>query len=133
MTKKSAHEILETVFDVVVKEAKDNPKFAKKVLDILPDDEEILTATKKAPRKRKEKLLDVDQYHAVNILRRFGEGVLEGKLNEVKKDDLRRVASFSGLKLTGPAAKKTATKAVIIEGIIQAAKRYIEQRNVAAA
>ncbi len=133
MSEKSAHELLEKVFSVVVKEAKSNPGFAQKMLEALPAEAVAKAGGKPVGRKRKKDDFDVGKYHAVNILRQYGEGVLEGRLNEVKKDDLKKVAAYSGLKLTGPAAKKAATKAVIIEGIVLAAKRYVEQRNVAAA
>ena len=131
MIETPAHEILARVFDVVVKEAKANPTFAEKMLDALPQD--MVKTARVQKRKKKEKIFDVSQYHAVNILRKYDAGVLEGKLYELTKENLKTAAAYSGLRLTGPASRKSASKAVIIKGIVDAAKHYIEQRAIAAA
>ncbi len=131
MSEQPAHEILKRVFDVVVKEAKNNPIFADKMLQALPP--EMVVKAKAKGRPKKEQLFDVSKYHAVNILRRYDVGVLEGRLYDLTKDNLKTVAKYSGLRLTGPAGRKSATKAMIVKGIVDAAKHYIEQRKSAAA
>ena len=134
MTEIPAHEILKNVFDVIVKEAKTNPEFAEKMVEALPA-HMVSTAKTRSKRKldRKQKRFDANKYHAVNILRRYDAGVLEGKLLELTKENLKTAAAFSGLRLTGPATRKSATKAVIVKAIVDAAKHYVEQRNIAAA
>jgi hypothetical protein len=59
---------------------------------------------------------------------------LRGKLERVKAiEDLRAVARFSGLLLTGPAARPKATRGDTIDAIVAAAKHYDAQRSTASA
>ncbi len=69
------------------------------------------------------------------MLRTHGENVLRGKLEQVKAaEDLRVVARFSVLLLTGPAARPKAKRGDLDpEGIIAAAKHYDAQRSTASA
>ncbi len=132
MNQFAAHEILEQIFAVVIDEAKKNPKFAKKVISALPKGV-VAKVEKQSTSVASQPAFDVDQYHAVNVLRNYGEGVLEGRLSELTKDKLKQVAAYSGLVLTGSAANKSASKSLIIQGIIEAAKQYVAQRDIALA
>lgn len=132
MSKLPPHEVLERIFSVIIEEAKTNSKFAKKLVGVLPKNTMAIAERPKVKPNKIESFNPKD-YHAVNILRTYDEGVLRGMLQELTKDKLRKVAAFSGLVLTGSAAKKAASKADIIEGIVVAAEQYIKQRKVAAA
>lgn len=139
-----SHTFLEKVFQVVLEEAKSNPEFAQKIEAAVSTavgrtapqktkQKSKASRTSSAAKKTKTTRFDATEYHAVVILRSYDEGVLRGRLNTLTKEKLRKVASFSGLVLTGISAKKTATKEEIIEGIVAAAKQYIAQRGIAAA
>jgi hypothetical protein len=126
-----AHEILERIFKVLLREAEQNPGLARRVFDALPTG--VLAAIPpagKGPRKR----IGGPQLHAINILRTHGEAVLRGKLEQVRSaSDLIGVAKLSGLVLTGRAGRAKPSRGELIEGIIAAAKHYDAQRTTAAA
>ncbi|MEO0619701.1 MAG: hypothetical protein AAFZ01_10540, partial [Pseudomonadota bacterium] len=68
--------------------------------------------------------------HAVNILRQHGEQMLRGRLTNLRtKAELAEVAKHSALRLTGTAAKKSASREEIVEGIVAAALQYDRQRE----
>lgn len=130
MTEVPAHEILSRLFTVIVKEAEANPALAKKLLAAFP---ETIVATFEKP-KRSAATFDPASYHAVNILRTHGEAALRGKLEQIKAvKDLQAVAKASGLVLSGTSAKAKAKRGEVIDGVIEAARHYIEQRDAAAA
>jgi hypothetical protein len=126
-----ARDVLDRLFRAIVREAENNEPFARSLLDALQA--ELATRAghpKPAPRKS----FDAASLHAINVLRAYGENVLRGKLEQVKAcDDLRAVAKFSGLVLSGPAARPKAPRAELIDGIIAAAKHYDAQRTTASA
>jgi hypothetical protein len=120
-----AHEILQRLFDIIIAEARSSPALARKLLRALPSS--MTAGGEPAPRTPK---FDASEFHAVNILRGHGENVLRGKLEQVRsKDNLRAIAKVSSLTLEGAAAKRNASLAEIIEGIIAAAKHYDKQRT----
>ena len=130
MTDVPAREVLDRLFRAIVREAENNDAFARSLLDALQANL-AARAGKKAPAR---KPFDASQLHAINVLRTHGENVLRGKLEQVKAvEDLRAVARFSGLLLTGPAARPKAKRGDLIEGIIAAAKHYDAQRSTASA
>jgi len=116
---------LEGVFREVVAEARSNPDFAKRLRDAL-DEKPVRTASKGSRQAAGTR----PDLHAVNILRQHGEQMLRGRLSSLRtKSDLQYVAKRSGLRLTGSAAKKTATRPELIEGIVAAAQQYNSQRQ----
>ena len=131
MTKAPAHEILRRLFDVVVTEAKKNEALAHKLLESIGD--AIIGATEKPAMPRRKTPVSAE-FHAINVLRSFGEPALRGKLEQVRATEgLRAIASASGLVLSGSASKSKATRADLIDGIITAAKHYDAQRATAVA
>ena len=130
MTEVPARDVLDRLFRAIVREAENNDAFARSLIDALQANL-AARAGKKAPAR---KPFDISQLHAINVLRTHGENVLRGKLEQVKAvEDLRAVARFSGLLLTGPAARSKAKRGDMIEGIIAAAKHYDAQRSTASA
>jgi hypothetical protein len=130
MTDVPAREVLDRLFRAIVQEAEKNDAFARSLIDALQANL-AARAEKKAPAR---KPFDASQLHAINVLRAHGENVLRGKLEQVKAvEDLRAVARFSGLLLTGPAARPKATRGDTIDAIIAAAKHYDAQRSTASA
>lgn len=131
MTKElPAHEILQRLFAIIVEEAQKKPALAKKLLAVFPQSvvAKVETAERRAPK------FDPAKYNAVSLLRKHGEGVLRGQLEQIKnKENLRAVAKTSNLTLEGAAAKRTASVPQLIDGIIRAAKHYHKQRTGAAA
>lgn len=121
---------LDTVFQIVVDEAKSNPKFADRLRAALGEKK---AAKRSRPAKvNAGKAMDTPDIHAVNILRQHGEQMLRGRLSNLRtKTDLTRVAKRSGLRLTGKAAQKSATRPDLIDGIVTAAKQYDSQREAA--
>jgi len=120
-------EALRRLFDVIIKEAEQNPALARKLADALgqPPGEH-------PPKPRPRKAFDAVQLHAVNVLRLHGEAALRGKLEEVRTvADLKSVAKASGLVLSGSAGSGRASRTVMIAAIIEAAKHYDAQRSAA--
>ena len=124
-----AHELIAALFDVVTEEAKRNRAFARRLLAVYP--EQIVARI--ASDKERRSAFDPAAFHAVNILRNHGEAMLRGRLSSLNtKAQLRKVATRSGLRLTGRGARASATKAEIIDAIVEAARHYIAQRRAAA-
>ena len=117
-----AHEILEKIFDTVIKEAKERPAFAQALLASLP--QSAVARIEKAPRKPSAPKFDATSIPAARVMKEHGEATLRSKLGDVrKKADLKAVAEASAIVLEGPAAKKTATTAEIIDCIVAGANR----------
>jgi hypothetical protein len=131
MTEVPAHEVLRRLFDVVVAEARINEAFARKLMESVGDAVAAEIATPAAPRRKTPASAE---FHAINVLRSFGEPALRGKLEQVRATGgLRAIASASGLVLSGSASKPKASRAELIDGIITAAKHYDAQRATAVA
>lgn len=129
MSEIPAHEILARLFSIIVSEAEASPTLAKKLITAFPE-----TMVAKFEKPKKTLKFDASEFHAINILRTHGEGVLRGKLEDIKSTkDLRAVAKASGLVLSGAAAKAKATREDLIEGTIGAARHYVAQRKEEAA
>jgi|GEM_PF-1458782 len=123
-----AHEILAALFAVVTEEAQRNEAFARRLLSVYP---EAMVARIEKPQKRNSGF-DPGAYHAINILHSHGESMLRGRLSSIRtKAQLRQIARRSGLRLTGPAARPSASMAQIVDGIVEAAKTYEAQRAAA--
>ncbi|MEL7544882.1 MAG: hypothetical protein AAGJ70_14045 [Pseudomonadota bacterium] len=123
---------LETLFDVVIEEAQANPDFANRLRSALSDSLAAPTSkdARQPARKRRTTASSVPAIHAVNILRQHGEQMLRGRLSNLRtKAELAAVAKNSALRLTGPAAKKSASREEIVEGIVIAAQQYDSQRE----
>lgn len=126
MKKVAAHELVEALFDVVIDEARRNEAFARRLLNVFP---EAIVARVERPKRRRNSF-DASEYHAVKILRNHGEAMLRGRLGTLrKKTNLREVATRSGLRLTGRAARANASMSEIIDGIVEAAQHYEAQRG----
>ncbi|MEM7621304.1 MAG: hypothetical protein AAF228_12770 [Pseudomonadota bacterium] len=127
MSTPSADDMLEKVFDVILQEAKVNPEFSDKIENTFSK-QKVQKTTRKPSAKTSSQKFDFAKYHAVNILRNSDEQTLRSRLNSITKDKLKKIALYSGLVLTGNAAKKTASKAEMIQGIVEAAQQYVAQR-----
>jgi hypothetical protein len=124
------HDTLRRVFDVIAREAAQNPELAQKLLEAIGGRAVSQPGPARRPRRAS---LDAAQLHAVNVLRLHGEPALRGRLEQVKTvQDLRGVARASGLVLPAGADKSRTTRAELIAGIIEAAKHYDAQRTAAA-
>jgi hypothetical protein len=131
MSDDRTHAILRRIFDVIVHEAEHNPALAQKLAQAMSADVDTAPA---APKRTRRKPFDASQFHAINILRLHGEFALRGKLEQVKAvEDLKSVASASGLVLSGSAGKGRPSRAELIADIIEAAKHYDAQRSAAIA
>jgi hypothetical protein len=127
MSEMPAHEILRRVFNVIVRAAEKDPVFAQEVMETLADGiaENSLAKQKSSLRR----LFDPSGFHAINILRAHGDRALRGKLEQIRAiADLRSVARFSGLILSGRACSPRASREDLINGIVAAAKHYAAQR-----
>jgi hypothetical protein len=131
MSDNPPHETLRRLFDVVLREAEQNPQLAQKLAQAIGQD---LLASPRPPSKAGRRTFDASQLHAVNILRTHGEAALRGKLEQVTAvEDLRSVARASGLVLSGSAGRTRPSRSELILGIIEAAKHYDAQRSAATA
>jgi hypothetical protein len=127
MTEIPAHKILRRVFNVIVRAAEKDPAFAQEVMETLSAGIAESSYAKQKPTMRG--LFDPSNFHAINILRAHGEHALRGKLEQVRAmADLRSVARFSGLILSGRACSSRASREDLINGIVAAAKHYAAQR-----
>jgi hypothetical protein len=126
-------ETLRRLFDAILGEAGRNPAFAQKLAQAIGQEHSTSSdrVEEAAPRNRAPVALGL---HAVNILRQHGEGVLRGRLEQVKAvEDLKSVAKASGLVLSGSAARARPSRTELIEGIVNAAKHYDALRGAATA
>jgi hypothetical protein len=131
MTKAPVHATLRRIFDVVAREAEHNPELAQKLAHAIAED---LAAMPASPKPAPRKPFDASQFHAVNILRLHGESALRGKLEQIKAvEDLKSVATASGLVLSGSAGRARPSRAELIAMIVEAAKHYDAQRSAAIA
>jgi len=131
MTQAPVHAILRRIFDVVAREAEHNPELAQKLAHAIAED---LAAEPESPKPAPRRPFDASQVHAVNILRLHGESALRGKLEQIKAvEDLKSVATASGLVLWGNAGKARPSRAETIAAIVEAAKHYDAQRSAAIA
>jgi len=132
MSQLPAHEILGGIFGVIIRAAEKDPAFAQELMQVLSQGIAENSSTG-GQKSRLRRLFDPSGFHAINILRAHGEDALRGKLEQVRGTaDLRSVAMFSGLVLSGSASNSRATREVLIDGIVAAAKHYVAQRGVAA-
>jgi hypothetical protein len=130
MNQVPAHEILGRIFAVIIRAAEKYPALAQELMQALSTAtaENASTGQKSTLRR----LFDPSGFHAINILRAHGEEALRGKLEQVRATaDLRSVATFSGLVLSGRASNSRATREDLIDAIIVAARHYVAQREVA--
>ncbi|MEL6289773.1 MAG: hypothetical protein AAFQ42_10305 [Pseudomonadota bacterium] len=141
---------LESLFAVVIEEARSNPAFAARLHGALagigngstphdPESQRTGSAkprrappsakpSAKAPEGAPEKARPT--IHAVNVLRQHGETMLRGRLSNLRtKAELGAVARASGLRLTGAAARKSASREDLVDGIVTAAIQYDRQRE----
>jgi hypothetical protein len=132
MSQLPAHEILGAIFGVIIRAAEKDPAFAQELIQALSGGIAENSSTS-GQKSRLRSLFDPAGFHAINILRTHGEDALRGKLEQVRATaDLRSVAMFSGLVLSGRASNSRATREHLIDGIVAAAKHYVAQRGVAA-
>lgn len=125
-----AEELVEALFDVIVEEARRNKPFARRLLSVYP---QSVVARIETGQQRKA-TFDASAYHAVNILRNHGEAMLRGRLSSLKtREQLREVATRSGLRLTGKGARRSASKSDIVDAIVEAARQYVAQREASTA
>ena len=118
---------LDAVFKIVVDEARRNPNFADRLRGALADGNDH---AKPAKRSSTPTPSAATTLHAVNVLRQHGEQMLRGRLSNLRtKTELLQVAKRSGLRLTGKAAQKSATRPILIDGIVEAAQHYDSQRE----
>jgi len=132
MSQLPAHEILGAIFGVFIRAAEKDPAFAQELMQALSGGI-AENSTMGGQKSRLRRLFDPTGFHAINILRAHGEDALRGRLEQVRATaDLRSVAMFSGLVLSGRASNSRATREDLIDGIVAAATHYVAQRGVAA-
>ena len=132
MSQLPAHEILGAIFGVIIRAAEKDPAFAQELMQALSGGI-AENSTMGGQKSRLRRLFDPTGFHAINILRAHGEDALRGRLEQVRATaDLRSVAMFSGLVLSGRASNSRATREDLIDGIVAAATHYVAQRGVAA-
>jgi hypothetical protein len=131
MSQLPAHEILSRLFGIIIRAAEKDPAFAQELMQALSSGS-AENSSKEGQTSGLRRLFDPSGLHAINILRAHGEDALRGKLEQVRATaDLRSVAMFSGLVLSGRASNSRATREDLIDGIVAAAKHYVAQRGVA--
>ena len=131
MTQAPAHEVLRRLFDVIVSEARKNEPLARKLVEAIGN---VVSTEIAKPATPARKAPDHVDFHAINVLRSFGEPALRGKLEQVRAAErLRAIANASGLVLSGSASRPKASRAELIDGIISAARHYDAQRTMATA
>ena len=134
---------LDALIAVIAAEARANPDFARRLRAALdgspqPDRAHAETTAKRPETKSETKTqakaaTEPAAFHAVVVLREDGAAMLRGRLERLAtKTALRAVAKRSGLRLTGDAAKRSASVAEIVDGIVRAAEHYDAQRTAAA-
>jgi hypothetical protein len=131
MSEAPVHETLRRLFDVVLREAEQNPALARKLVQAIGED---FASHRQPPKRSSRKAFDAAQLHAVNVLRLHGESALRGKLEQIKAvEDLKTVAKASGLVLSASSGKARPSRGELIAGIVEAAKHYDAQRSAATA
>ena len=131
MSDAQLQETLRRLFDVIISEVEQNPALAQRLAQAIGGE---LSALSREAKPLRRKVFAPPDLHAVNVLRLHGEGVLRGKLEQVKAvEDLKAVARASGLVLAGNAARARPSRTELIEGIVDAAKHYDELRSAATA
>jgi hypothetical protein len=120
---------LRRLFEAIASEIEHNPALARKLAQAMGRGGQ---AEPERPRPRRP--FAAAEFHAVNMLRTHGEAALRGRLEQVKAvEDLRSLATASGLVLSGSAARVRPSRAELIDGIVDAARHYDEQRSAATA
>jgi hypothetical protein len=133
MSDTGMHETLRRLFDAILSEVGHNPALARKLTQAFANGQGVQAHPNRAKPARRGASASL-QLHAVNILRLHGAAALRGKLEQIKAvEDLKSVATASGLVLSGSAARSRPSRAEVIDGIVEAAKHYDEQRNAATA
>lgn len=126
-------ESLEAVIETIATEARNNPAFAARLRAALADTPEGQASSATAKANPRSRLPVEAAFHAVVVLRDEGAGLLRGRLERLgTKAEIKAVAKRSGLVLTGAAAKRTATVAELVDGVVRAAEHYNAQRKAAA-
>jgi hypothetical protein len=113
-----------------VRTAEKNPAFAREIVEALAVD--IEARSLKIGKVERLDQFDPSGLHVINVRRSHREQVLRGKLEQIRASaDLRFVARFSGLVLSGTASGVRASRSDLINAIIAAAKHYDAQRETA--
>lgn len=151
-----AHEILEKLFQTIVKEAESNTKFAEEMLGAFSENlainadqnttdensvakntpsqegkEEHAPSKKKSVRTKQpsKDSFDVKAYNPVIMFRKTGEDLMRVKLNKLTATNLKKIAKHFQLKLSTLTKSKSPTKPELITAIITFAKNYDAQRK----
>lgn len=144
MKDKPAHEILEKLFQTIVKEAETNEKFANEMLEAFSEnlanknevaDRQEQPALAKKQTKEKEASkdsFDVKAHNPIILYRKMGEDLMRVKLNKVSAANLKKISKHYQLKLAHLTKSKSPTKPDLINAIITFAKNYDAQRKGAA-
>ena len=149
MKDKPAHEILEKLFQTIVKEAETNEKFANEMLEAFSEnlaktnevaDRQKQPASAKKQTKSKEATpkeatkdsFDIKAHNPIILYRKMGEDLMRVKLNKVSAANLKKIGKHYQLKLNTLTKSKSPTKPDLISGIITFAKNYDAQRKGAA-
>lgn len=149
MKDKPAHEILEKLFQTIVKEAETNEKFANEMLEAFSENlankneganrQEQPTLAKKqtkekeaTPKETTKDSFDIKAHNPIILYRKMGEDLMRVKLNKVSATNLKKISKHYQLKLTHLTKSKSPTKPDLINAIITFAKNYDAQRKGAA-
>ena len=129
MTEVPARDVLDRLFRAIVREAENNDAFARSLIERCRPIWRPGPGRK--PRAQAVRCLAAACHQRAAHARRERAARQAGAGQG--GEDLRAVARFSGLLLTGPAARPKAKRGDMIEGIIAAAKHYDAQRSTASA
>lgn len=149
MKDKPAHEILEKLFQTIVKEAETNEKFANEMLEVFSENlaktnevanrQEQPTLAKKqtkekeaTPKEATKDGFDIKAHNPIILYRKMGEDLMRVKLNKVSAANLKKIGKHYQLKLSNLTKSKSPTKPDLISAIITFAKNYDAQRKGAA-
>ena len=149
MKDKPAHEILEKLFQTIVKEAETNEKFANEMLEAFSENlankneganqqEQPASAKKQTkakeatPKETTKDSFDIKAHNPIILYRKMGEDLMRVKLNKVSAANLKKISKHYQLKLTHLTKSKSPTKPDLINAIITFAKNYDAQRKGAA-
>jgi hypothetical protein len=118
--------VLKAIFDQIVEEAEQNPRFAERLLKSLPVGAIVEVRGTSTSQQRKREAPET--INPVKLLRESGEIALQSALDKLMKADLVKLAKLNQLDLPAKAKTKSATKPTIVEALVGAAKFRLRER-----
>lgn len=126
MTAIPAHLILKALFDQIVSEAENNPRYAERLIKALP--EGIVAEISRKPRKLSQPLFELASVNPVIVLRDEGEIALRSLLDSLTKAQILGAAKNHHIMLSNKAYRRDATKTAIVDALVDAARFRLNER-----